>query len=168
MGEIVLRTIEMTLDPKSIDNAITQLTLFEKHFYEAVRDLCEYLLNTGVEVAKLNLALFGSDRSGALRDSIHRGAFDMSTGRGVITAGEGLHTKYGSYAMFVEFGTGIFNENGGGRETPWVYYDDYFGRFVWTRGQPAKPFMHETLNEMAEIAEKEGGRIIAAYMASKE
>lgn len=177
MGTIVLKRINMTLDPKSVENALLQVELFEEHFYEAVRDLCEYLLNTGVEIAKFNLAAYGSDRSGALRDSIHRGAFDMSSGRGVIMAGEGI-----PYALYVEFGTGLmgssnpppdavkagweYDVNDHGTEG-WVYYDDYFGRFVWTTGQMGKPFMYDTINELASVAEREGGSIIAAYIDSK-
>ena len=43
-----------------------------------------------------------------------------------------------SYAPYVELATGIYAE--GGRPTPWVYQDDE-GKWHWTRGNPAQPFL---------------------------
>ena len=43
-----------------------------------------------------------------------------------------------SYAAYVELGTGKYTE--GGRPTPWVYQDDE-GKWHWTRGNPAQPFL---------------------------
>ena len=45
-----------------------------------------------------------------------------------------------SYAPYVELGTGIYAEGGGGRPTPWVYQDAQ-GNWHWTRGNPAQPFL---------------------------
>ncbi|KAA6450952.1 HK97-gp10 family putative phage morphogenesis protein [Bacillus swezeyi] len=45
-----------------------------------------------------------------------------------------------SYAIYVEFGTGIYAEDGNGRKTPWVYFDEKLGRYVFTRGMRAQPF----------------------------
>ena len=44
------------------------------------------------------------------------------------------------YAPYVELGTGIYTEGGGGRPTPWVYQDAK-GNWHWTRGNPAQPFL---------------------------
>lgn len=43
-----------------------------------------------------------------------------------------------SYAAYVELGTGKYYP--GGRPTPWVYRDEE-GRFHWTAGNPAQPFL---------------------------
>lgn len=43
-----------------------------------------------------------------------------------------------SYAPYVELATGIYAE--GGRPTPWVYRDEE-GKFHWTAGNPAKPYL---------------------------
>lgn len=43
-----------------------------------------------------------------------------------------------SYAPYVELATGIYAE--GGRPTPWVYQDDE-GKWHWTAGNPAQPFL---------------------------
>lgn len=45
-----------------------------------------------------------------------------------------------SYAAYVELGTGIYAEGGGGRPTPWVYQDAK-GNWHYTRGNKAQPFL---------------------------
>lgn len=42
-------------------------------------------------------------------------------------------------AEFLENGTGIYREDGTGRQTPWVYWSEKLNRFVFTKGQVAKP-----------------------------
>lgn len=44
------------------------------------------------------------------------------------------------YAVYVEFGTGIYAENGQGRKTPWAYRDRK-GELHWTRGVRPRPFL---------------------------
>lgn len=49
----------------------------------------------------------------------------------------GTDSEYGAY---VELGTGIYAEGGGGRPTPWVYQDAN-GNWHYTRGNKAQPFL---------------------------
>ena len=44
------------------------------------------------------------------------------------------------YAIYHEFGTGIYAEGGGGRTKPWMYQDKD-GVWHWTRGVKAKHFI---------------------------
>lgn len=44
------------------------------------------------------------------------------------------------YAAYVELGTGIYAEGGGGRPTPWVYQDAK-GNWHYMRGNKAQPFL---------------------------
>lgn len=44
------------------------------------------------------------------------------------------------YAVYVELGTGIYAEGGGGRPTPWVYQDEK-GNWHRTSGQEPQPFL---------------------------
>ena len=53
------------------------------------------------------------------------------------------------YAPYVELGTGIYAEGGGGRPTPWVYQDEK-GRWHWTRGNPAQPFLKPAVADHAQ------------------
>ena len=48
------------------------------------------------------------------------------------------------YAAYVELGTGIYAEGGGGRPTPWVYQDEK-GNWHYTRGNKANPFLKPAL-----------------------
>lgn len=54
------------------------------------------------------------------------------------------------YAPYVEFGTGLFAENGDGRkDVPWSYQDDE-GEWHSTRGQHPHPFLRPALNDNRE------------------
>lgn len=50
------------------------------------------------------------------------------------------------YAPYIEYGTGLFAENGGRMDVPWNYQDD---EGVWhsTSGMKPQPFMLPALNE---------------------
>ena len=51
------------------------------------------------------------------------------------------------YAPYVEFGTGLFAENDGGRkDVPWKYQDDE-GNWHTTSGQKPQPFLRPALDE---------------------
>jgi HK97 gp10 family phage protein len=55
------------------------------------------------------------------------------------------------YAPYVEYGTGLFAEEGGRQDVPWCYKDDE-GNWHTTSGQHPHPFMRPALNEnRAEI-----------------
>lgn len=50
------------------------------------------------------------------------------------------------YAAYVELGTGIYAEGGGGRPTPWVYQDAN-GNWHYTHGQKPKPFLKPAVTD---------------------
>jgi HK97 gp10 family phage protein len=49
------------------------------------------------------------------------------------------------YAPYVEYGTGLFAEEGG-RKTPWAYQDDE-GNWHKTNGQKPQPFLRPALDD---------------------
>ena len=51
------------------------------------------------------------------------------------------------YAPYVEYGTGLFAEDGNGRtwDLPWCYQDEK-GEWHYSNGQPPMPFMRPALN----------------------
>lgn len=53
------------------------------------------------------------------------------------------------YAPYVEYGTGLFAENGGRKDVPWNYQDDK-GEWHSTSGQHPHPFMRPALDENRE------------------
>lgn len=50
------------------------------------------------------------------------------------------------YAPYVEFGTGLFAENGGRKDVPWTYQDEK-GDWYTTYGQHPQPYMRPALDE---------------------
>ena len=50
------------------------------------------------------------------------------------------------YAPYVEYGTGLFAEEGGRKDVPWHYQDDK-GEWHTTSGQHPQPFMRPALDE---------------------
>lgn len=53
------------------------------------------------------------------------------------------------YAPYVEYGTGLFAENGGRKDVPWHYQDDK-GEWHSTNGMHPRPYMRPALNENRE------------------
>ena len=53
------------------------------------------------------------------------------------------------YAPYVEYGTGLFAENGGRKDVPWNYQNDE-GNWHSTSGQHPQPFLRPALNENRE------------------
>lgn len=53
------------------------------------------------------------------------------------------------YAPYVEYGTGLFAENGGRKDVPWHYKDDK-GDWHTTSGMKPHPFMRPALNDNRE------------------
>lgn len=53
------------------------------------------------------------------------------------------------YAPYVEYGTGLFAEEGGRKDVPWNYQDDE-GEWHRTSGQHPQPFMRPALDENRE------------------
>ena len=77
--------------------------------------------------------------TGALRRSI------SSTVKGT----EGIVFTPLEYAPYVEYGTGLFAEEGGRKNVPW-YYKDEEGKWHITSGQHPHPYMRPALNENRE------------------
>lgn len=75
---------------------------------------------------------------GELRDSI-----SMELLNGGLTAVVHVGAEH---AIWIEYGTGIYAVEGGGRQTPWSYYSDKLGRFVTTRGMRDQPFWFPSLD----------------------
>ena len=53
------------------------------------------------------------------------------------------------YAPYVEYGTGLFAEEGGRTDVPWVYQDEK-GEWHRTSGQHPQPYMRPALDENRE------------------
>lgn len=121
---------------------------------ENAKETLEQLAEQITKDAKDKLQENGSIRTGRLYDSIRHEEEEKD---GVFTAyviADAENPDTGQeYAEFVEYGTGIYNEHGDGRTTPWKYkFTDEEGNEHWitTRGYQAKPFMRPALVKNTE------------------
>ena len=78
--------------------------------------------------------------TGELRRSI---TSKVDTGAGEVT---GVVFTPLEYAPYIEYGTGLFAENGGRKDVPWNYQDDE-GNWHKTSGMKPQPYMRPALNE---------------------
>lgn len=70
-----------------------------------------------------------------------------------IDGEEGIVFTTLEYAPYVEFGTGLFAEDGGRKDVPWCYQDDS-GEWHTTSGMKPQPFMRPALNENREAIKR--------------
>lgn len=66
-----------------------------------------------------------------------------------VENGEGIVFTPLEYSAYIEFGTGLFAEEGGRTDVPWAYQDDK-GEWHTTSGQAPQPFMRPALDENKE------------------
>lgn len=165
------KTINMELSTESIDRAIQEIQKIRQKLTDCCNDLVRALTETGVTVAKMNVMSMNAVYTGALEESID-GVFFPEERLGVVFADV-------PYALYVEYGTGIVgemtpNDNPEGnveweydihehRESGWWYFSnaDGFGRFRWTKGMPARPYMYNTLRWLQENAPRIAGSMFS-------
>lgn len=97
--------------------------------------------------------------TGRLRASITTAA-SVEGDQVVATVGTNVE-----YAAAVEYGTGVFSEDGKGRKTPWVWKGDGKKHGGWhtTSGYPAIPFIRPAY----ESRKLEAMRVIAEFLKER-
>lgn len=109
MGTIILRNIEMTLDPESIQNAINEISELNGDLVRALDALTERLLKNGVMMARMKLRGFLNKNAGLSTGELSRSIHvEMENGsKGYLVAGTpGDSGGPYSYAVYFEFGFG--------------------------------------------------------------
>ena len=169
MSQKLLKNIEFELSKNDINRAIREVRHFQEELQRQCLELVRALTETGTEVAKMQVASMDAVDTGELENDI-AGVFFPEERIGVVFSPT-------PHALFVEYGTGIvgagtYPSDG---ETPqgweydynhhgnagWVYKNKNDGKFYWTRGYIARPFMLNTLRWLEEHAETEAGKIWA-------
>ena len=118
---------------------------------QGLEDILQRLDNIA-DIQKLNLAL---GRACALVERSAKQKAPKDTGelrRSISSKVENLEGVVFTpleYAPYVEYGTGLFAENGGRTQVPWSYQDDS-GEWHSTSGQKPQPFMRPALDENRE------------------
>lgn len=122
----------------------------------------EQAAKDATEKMKQNLEANGSVDTGKLKESIHYTFEEKGhtkgkwAGTGSIVARIYADAKSDDgelYYEFVEYGTGVHNEHGDGRKTPWKWKDRH-GKWHTTTGYQAKPFIRPALSEVIPALRK--------------
>jgi HK97 gp10 family phage protein len=121
---------------KVTNNAIKVTNILRKGMFEAVRDACLHV----ERMAKENITNNGNINKGHLRTSISTDV-DFSSKQPYARVGSELE-----YAKYIEFGTGLYAENGNGRKTPWGYENEK-GETVFTWGSRPYPFLRPAIDD---------------------
>lgn len=139
--------LEFDLNDKSSMKAFYNLVVeLKKNTPQITQVFLERSLDWLEKQAQMYLNLAGKVKTGTLRDSFRK----------EVEGNIGKLTNYASYAVFVEFGTGIKGIEGTQhphadksyyRQTPWWYFDKDTGEYVKTFGQAGYPFMFHALTD---------------------
>lgn len=127
------------------------------HTAEVLRDLegaKERILEAwgqqGVSHVKQVITAASRVDTGAMRNSI---THEVDKGESKVYVGTN-----NEYAVYHEYGTGIYADSGKGRKTPWRYVDSH-GEGHWTRGMKPihmiKNGIGDHISEFKQIAENE-------------
>ena len=158
-----MKTIEVTLDPKSIAKAIKELNKYKRDVERKTRRLVQRLTDLGANVARVKIVEMGAYYSGELLSGVD-GYFSPLLNAGFVRVTN-------DHVAFVEFGTGVVGQanphiNGeylskaawqyatgpkiittkDGR-VGWIYPTDD-GGFRFTEGMQSRPFMYQTALEL--------------------
>lgn len=134
-GNMSFLTVSICNSPKKVKRVLKMSVEIQDHSAEVSAEIKAALLR-GLE--KCGLVAEGYAKrlcpvdTGNLRNSITHMIDEQEPAAIIGTNNE--------YAVYVELGTGIYAEGGGGRPTPWVYQDAK-GNWHYTRGNKAQPFL---------------------------
>jgi len=134
------RSGKVVFGSRSLSNAL-------KKYGEGVEaEAKRIVVDTAIMILSNAKSLAAFD-DGNLRDSI-----EIEIRNGGLTA---IVRVTASYAIYVEFGTGIYAVEGDGRKTPWTYYSNKLGRFVTTEGMQPQPYWFPAIDVGQKYFKKE-------------
>lgn len=99
-----------------------------KQIKRIIKETTELIVSQAKALAPVDL--------GNLRDSIDA-RYSQGGLRATVTVGA-------NYAVYIEFGTGIYAVKGNGRKDGWTYFKN--GQFYYTKGMHAQPFWFPSLD----------------------
>ncbi|PUB12624.1 HK97-gp10 family putative phage morphogenesis protein [Paenisporosarcina sp. OV554] len=118
-----------------------------KQYGEGIENEMKYIITQTAYLIQANAKSLAAFDDGNLKDSI-----EVEFKNGGLTA---IVRVTASYAVYVEFGTGIYAVEGNGRKTPWTYYSNKLGRFVTTEGMQPQPFWFPAIKVGQKYFKKE-------------
>lgn len=133
-----------------------ELTAHFKQYRSRVTRNTETALRTAAAKMTREMRATVPVDTGALKSSI-RYSVSKATGEIVVRIHANAQGGNGAkYAEFIEFGTGIYNEHGGGRATPWIVTAVVHGQLrTWkTHGMRPQPFIRPAFRKYAPELQK--------------
>lgn len=124
----------MSIEFEGYDVLISKIEKLEK-----AENIKNALKEASLAVEKAAKQKAKKGRTGELRNSI----------TSKVDGFEGVVYTPLEYAPYVEYGTGLFAENGGRSDVPWCYEDEQ-GEWHSTSGMKPQPFMRPALDESRE------------------
>ena len=147
--------ITLRLDSKSIDQALKQVTDYQKKVKNAGENLTHLLTEQGVSLAQLNASYMSIYDTGELVNGIDS---DYRGGKGYVMS-------TAPHSAYCEFGTGVrgassphpnpslagwrYDVNSHGEMGWWYMGDD--GAWHWTAGMPSRPYMYDTAQQLKQF-----------------
>lgn len=117
-----------------------------KWYGQEITNKIEMATLSGLEAAAITVeadaSLLCPVDDGRLRASINHRTRKKPDGNFEALVGTNV-----DYAIWVEYGTGIYAESGNGRKTPWVYYNEKLKSFIRTRGNAPQPFLRKAADK---------------------
>lgn len=122
--------------------------------FEGLDDVLERLSGLSTEKVKQNMGKACAIVEAAAKRKAPKGTGELRrsiTSKVVEENGEVIGIVFTplEYAPYVEYGTGLFAEEGGRTDVPWHYQDEE-GEWHSTSGQHPQPFMRPAMNENRE------------------
>lgn len=127
-----------------------QLLKAARRYEEGILDKVSDIVQETARLIQTEAKALAPVDDGSLRDSIEMKMIGKYNAEVTV----GVH-----YAVYVEHGTGIYAEKGGGRKTPWTYYSVKLGRYVKTDGMKAQPFWGPAVDNGRDYFMKEMRRL---------
>lgn len=115
----------------SVEIVMNRIMDTERLFQRNAFGFMEDTVNVAYGVAQKKVPVWTGFLRGSITATVRR------IGRNLI---EAVLAAYAHYAVYQEFGTGRYAENGRGRKTPWTYFIPGFG-WVTTVGNKPNPYM---------------------------
>lgn len=158
-----MKTIQVRLDPQSVDNAIRELNQYKTEVENKTRQLVQRLVDLGANVVRVKIVEMGAYYSGELYAGAG-GYYSPTLNAGVVRVTS-------DHVAFVEFGTGVMGQSNPHKngeylsKASWAYatgrtiFTTKYGRVGWyyptdngeyrfTEGMKSRPFMYETALEL--------------------
>lgn len=104
MGKIVLKNIDFSLTPESIQRAIDEVRKLKEDLADALSELARILTSQGAEIASMYVVQMNAVWTGMLAESGIQWKYDENAHEGYVYSDL-------DYAVLVEYGTGFVGEN---------------------------------------------------------